>query len=137
MIVTELQIYEELNNFFTPYAPFTASAIIGAHTTATYWTTTFGATGDSTNQIKTINAVLINSDIFLSKTDTLANCVNTPQSFFYDFGTQTLYIHYPHDIALQNVTIQAGVAIGATNGDVVLIGNQQYNPILRQVPNVQ
>jgi hypothetical protein len=137
MIVTELQIYEQLDQFFTPYAPFTASAIVGEHTTATYWTSTFGALGDSTNQIKTINAVLLNSDIFLSKTDTLANCVNTPQSFFYDFGTQTLYIHYPHDLALPNVTIQAGVAIGATNGDVVLIGNQQYNPILRQVPNVQ
>jgi hypothetical protein len=135
MIVVELQRYQS-GLVFTPSDSFVFKSIVGAHTTATYWTTTFGATGDTSALLVSINSVILGSSTYLSKMDTYNQCRVTQQSFFYDFGTQTLYVHLPHIYYWDDEVVTYGVALGMTNGDVVLIGGVQYDPLVRQAPNV-
>ncbi len=135
MIVVELEIYQD-TKVFVPHSPFVYKSIEGAHTTSDYWTTTFGATGDSSVQIIQVNSVIIQPSTYLSKQSSITLCQNTIQSFYFDETAQTLYVHVPHNIDIFQNTVRAGVSINGTNGDVVLIGGFQYDPIVRQVPNV-
>ena len=118
------------------YSPFVYSMLPGARTTASYWTTTFGATGDDSALIVTIQSVYENPSTFYLKTDSIAATEATERSFYWDNASQTLYLHIDHNTPPNEALFSIGTASGYSDTDVVTIGSAQYDPLVRSVPNI-
>jgi hypothetical protein len=115
--------------------PFVWAVAFVYNTTSTYWTTVFGAPAES--QISTVNVlgVTINETIY-SEVTSLADCLVSEGSFYFDTGAQELYIHVVHSVEPMSARVSYGKAIGFSDNDVVSINGFEYLPLIESTPAI-
>jgi hypothetical protein len=133
--VVEIDKTSLFTGTFTPYTPFVYSSIVSG-VVASYWTDTFGADGTYPTTILNITSVMLSYTLQVEVVDSIADCVNQENSFYFDYDTQTLYIHYPHDWTPDSVVELTGIAYGFTSDTVRYFRNQLYRPLIKGIPSL-
>src|SRR5690554_2617341 len=122
---------------FTPHTPYVFKSILtvgGAYNIDNYWTTIFGADGTFNETDKNITSVVLNNIFDVEQVDNLGDLITQENSFLFDFDTQELYIHFPHNLTPQVTTIATGQGWGYCSETVRYFRNQLYRPIVLSVP---
>lgn len=136
MIIGELSLFTEISTF-TNVAPFTFQCLPALHTTANYWIDTFGAEDESISIIKNITAFINNSIYNYSYTNSLTDCIDTVESFFWDAANQILYIHFDHDVYYSTDKNEYSNSRGFTDSGVVYIDSLYYMPAIKSIPGIE
>jgi len=122
---------------FNPHTPYVFKSILtvgGAYNIDNYWTTIFGADGAFNETDKNITSVVLNNIFDVEQVDNLGDLITQENSFLFDFDTQELYIHFPHNLTPQVTTIATGQGWGYCSDTVRYFRNQLYRPIVLSVP---
>lgn len=122
---------------FTNHAPFVYVLSPGGFQLASYWTSTFGAPDESNERVVRVKSFTRASVNIYTSVDTLATCLITEQSFFFDFENQLLYVHFEHDQNPNTDSYQYTITNGYNDSKgVIYIDKIEYLPILQSVPSV-
>jgi hypothetical protein len=120
----------------SPYSPFTYWSRPALRTTATYWTTTFGAPDESVASSTVISSIIENPATKYQQVSSISACEAVERSFFWDNGNQLLYMHITHTTEPDDDNFGFGSAFGYSDKDVVYIDRQEYLPYVRSVPSI-
>lgn len=135
MTIIELARYYNLRSF-TPYAPFVVQCYPARRTTAEWWTDTFGAEGDDSAIELNVSAITQKPNLSYMRANTLNDCLLQPRSFFWNTGTQVLYIHIDQNIIPEQSSFISGFTSGFTNRGVAYIDDVLYKPLLKAIPSL-
>lgn len=135
MIITEIALYIS-SVYQSNTAPFTYLSRPGVRTTASYWTTTFGAQGDDSTTEESISFMVENPNIRYRRVNSVNDCIATEQSFFWDDADQLLYAHITHNSRPDYELYSLGIIGGYSNQGVTYIEGEEYLPLLRGVPSI-
>jgi hypothetical protein len=131
MTIAELTRLSEID-FFVYDSPNILRVNYNKKVIADYWTTVFNAPDEEqTNNTKTlILDVLFNYTTRFNQKTSLAAMQTEDNSFYYDFDTETLYIH------VDGFTIPdtQGIAEGYSDTDAVYIEDIEYKPYIKSAP---
>ncbi len=139
--VIEIDKISPLFNNFTPYAPYVYSSILAIspaspHTIASYWATTFGASGDFSDVARNITSVVISTSFDVEEALNMGDLIAQENSFYFDYDNQELYIHFPHFWTPEIVSLATGQGWGYCSDTVRYFRNQLYRPIVKSVPQL-
>lgn len=116
--------------------PFVYTILPGLHTTATYWTTTFGAPDESNTEKVFISGFVRGAFNPYSEAASIAACRTTEKTFFWDNDNQTLYVHIEHDQAPDSDVYYYETFLGFTDESVIYIDDQEYSPLIQSTPKI-
>src|SRR5512133_2127869 len=92
MTLITLARTKELVSFYN-IEPFVFAALPSTYTLASFWTDTFGVDEDPIASTISITQIIQDSLTNYNQVDSYADMVDEPQSFYFNSGTQVLYIH--------------------------------------------
>jgi hypothetical protein len=122
---------------FVNHAPFVYSLLPGSYKAASYWVTKFGALDQSRTGTIFIQAFTRAVTVAYTKRDTLQDCIDNEQSFFWDNANQKLYVHFEHDQEGDTDVYQYSEFLGFSDRELIYIDNQEYLPLIESVPSVK
>lgn len=102
---------------------------------SSYWVA-WGGTIDYNQEAKSISSVYLDYTLNLAEMDNLIDCQAQEESFYFDAINQVLYIHVTHTENLFAQTIETGLLFGYCSDKVRYFGNQEYKPILLNIPTI-
>lgn len=138
MIIAELAKYNDLpKNSATPYAPFTYVYYPLPKFEADFYTSFLGLDTQITNETTYIKEVVQGTNTKYTLAASLALCVTTEKSFFWDDDNQALYIHIDHDYYINHTDLSFISTIGFTNETIVYIGDSEYLPLMQKAPKIK
>lgn len=132
----ELQTYFEITNF-TNYDPWVWCALPGAHVTASYWHTTFGALNETNTRAIVITGFTRDNITFYTEVTSIANCVSTEKSFFWDIAAQVLYVHFEHAYGPGTSEFEYATFYGYCNEEQIDVENVPYMPLIESIPSLE
>ena len=135
MILFELSV-PRLAGAFANVQPFVYALYPGIWATGDYWTTAFGAPAESDSEIMYITSFSRDGINRYSGVTSLADCIATEQTFFWDNAAQRLYVHIEHDIYPDGPIWQYGKVMGFTRDRAVYIDDIFYSPVLESIPSL-
>jgi len=135
MTILELVRYYDIYNF-TFLNPFVIQCFPSRRKTASWWTDTFGAEGDSIENVINVSAILERPNIPYSMTNSLDDCITQQSSFFWDSSNQILYIHISQYVVPEPKSFSSGVTSGVTNRGIAYIDDILYKPLLKSIPSL-
>ena len=136
MIISEISKYYE-SEAQTNMAPFTYQQQPATHQTADYWINEFGAADESIIFNMYINDFIRDYYNNYSETNSLLDCIDTEQSFYWDSTAYILYVHYEHDYSYYtNNYYEYGRASGYNNKRPIFIDDIFYAPLMLTIPSI-
>lgn len=102
---------------------------------ADYWITNFGAEDQTSLKVITVQNVKVNGD-YLFQSPSLAYCLSTINSFYWDFATQTLYTNLSLSVDVLFDLITFGASYNFCSGVTTYIDDEEYIPVLLQAPSI-
>jgi len=136
MIISEISKYYE-SEAQTNVAPFTYQQQPATHVTAPYWINEFGAADESIIFNMYINDFIRDYYNNYSQTNSLLDCIDTEQSFYWDSTAYILYVHYEHGYSYYTVNYyEYGRASGYNNKRPIYIEDICYEPLILKIPSI-
>lgn len=134
MTIAELSLYRTLGTP-TNYRPFVYQYKFNVYTVAPYWINTFGAPDESSDGPRIyINDGAQDYTYKYQSVTSLASCLLTEASFYFDSYNQILYVHMDHDAAPWTAVMGYGLVFGYSN-KLVYIDDIYYAPLVKSVPS--
>jgi len=135
MTLFELSV-PKIAGAFANVQPFVYALYPGIWATGDYWTTAFGAPAESDSEIMYITSFSRDGINRYSGVTSLADCIATEQTFFWDNAAQRLYVHLEHDQYPDGPVYQYGKVMGFTKDRAVYIDDIFYSPVLESIPSL-
>ena len=137
MNIFELGIKRQITGFVN-YVLFVYSMKPAAFQLADYWTVTFGAPDESNTEVVRVTGFTRAHEHRYTQVDSLATCLTTEQSFYFDFDNQDIYVHFEHDQNPNTDSYQYNIANGYTDSQgVVYIDDIEYLPLILSIPPIE
>lgn len=137
-LISELIKYFELDNTLLMYynsfvykAKLKTSTVINS-----YFFTTFGAEDETNKEVLNIKGLIIDVENFYSRQESIYDCLNNEESFYFDILNQEIYIHFDHNINPYGCVIEYGKVFGFTNDMIRNFNGIDYLPELISIPNL-
>jgi hypothetical protein len=125
-----------LSEAFINDCPFVYHALPSTWATGSYWTTAFGAPEESATATINITSLVRDSTVVYSRVLSLADCIVTEQSFYWNAGTQELHVHVEHDVGIDGHLWKYGLTFGYCDKKACYISGFFYAPILKSIPSL-
>ena len=136
MIVTEIGIQKFVTR--TAYvAPFTFSFTINIQKLAYFWLMVFGCEDETTDERIFVLSVIANYTERFSKVISLAECINTAESWIFDWDAQKLYINFGLDFHPLYTPVEYLRAIGFCDTSVVYVDDTAFLPVVSSAPSIK
>jgi len=138
--IVEIDKTSPYSGSFTPYAPYVYSTVVTVSPSslytsiASYWTDTFLADDEYNDVDKNVTGVIINITTQVPSVTSLADCLTSENSFYFDYDNQLLYVHLPHTFIPSASSLSTGVALGFSSDMVRYFRSQLYKPLLLSIP---
>lgn len=116
--------------------PFVSTCLPGAHTTAAYWSGTFGAADETTNTKVFIAGFKRGAFVKYAEASSINDCRSTEKTFYWDDDNQVLYVHFEHDQSFDSDVYYYETFYGYTDQSVIYIDDQEFLPLLESSPGV-
>ena len=132
--IDKITLYEGI---FTPISPYIYQTQISNTAIATYWTLTFGASGDYNDIVLDVPDFTFDSSYNLLKQESYNDMLNQVSSFYFDYDTQLLTINLaknynPYSAGLSEI----GILYGYSDDTVRIFDDRQYFPIVQSIPSI-
>jgi len=136
MIVTEIGIQRFVTR--TAYvAPFTFSFTVNIQKLAYFWRVVFGCDDETTDERIYVLSVIANYTERFSKVISLAECINTAESWIFDWDAQKLYINFGLDFHPLYTPVEYLRAIGFCDASVVYVDDTAFLPVVSSAPSIK
>ncbi|KKN63350.1 hypothetical protein LCGC14_0502980 [marine sediment metagenome] len=136
MIISEISKYYE-SEAQTNVAPFIYQQQPATHVTAPYWIDIFGAADESILFNMYINDFIRDYYNNYSEVNSLLDCIDTEQSFFWLSTSYILYNHYEHDYSpFTDNYYEYGRAFGFNNKFPIYIDDVFYDALMKTIPSI-
>lgn len=133
-----VRYFELLPGELIYYRPFIYRAKISIpYELQSYFITIFLAKDATRKEYILIKGVYVNIRSFYPPQDTLNDCENNEESFYYDIANQLLYIHFNHSVNPIFSSVEYGKVFGYTNDGVRQFNGIDYDPEIVSIPNFQ
>ena len=136
MTVITLARTKEIASFYN-IEPFVFAALPSTYTLASFWTDVFGVDEDPAASTISITQVIQDSLTNYNQVDSYADMVAEPQSFYFNFGTQVLYIHTGFAAHPIMNRFDEGHSTGYCDKKLVYIDHIEYRPLLKSFPSIE
>jgi hypothetical protein len=121
---------------FANVEPFIYKSTPSTFTLPSFWTSVFGAPDESQSLTIDITQFIQDSLINYLQKDTLADIRSQPQSFYFDYGNQILYVHVGHKSSPESSNFQLGKSRGLCDKKAVYIDNIFFEPLVKSIPSL-
>lgn len=121
---------------FANIQPFVYAIYPGIWATGDYWTTAFGTPAESDSEVMYITSFARDGINRYSGVTSLADCLTTEMTYFWDHAAQRLYVHLEHDQYPDGPVYQYGKVMGFTKDRAVYIDDIFYSPVLDSIPSL-
>ena len=136
MIVTEIGIQRFVTR--TAYvSPFTFSFTINIQQLAYFWRVVFGCEDETTDERIFILSVIANYTTRFSKVLSLAECKNTPESWYFNWDAQKLYMNFGLDFNPLYTPVEYLRAVGFCDTSVVYVDDVAFLPVVSSAPSIK
>lgn len=136
MIVTEIGIQKFVTR--TAYvAPFTFSFTVNIQKLAYFWRVVFGCEDETNDERIFILSVIANYTTRFSNVISLAECINTAESWIFDWDAQKLYINFGLDFHPLYTPMEYLRAVGFCDTSVVYVGDTAFLPVVSSAPSIK
>jgi hypothetical protein len=136
MIVTEIGIQRFVTR--TAYvAPFTFSFTVNIQKLAYFWLMVFGCDDETTDERIYVLSVIANYTERFSKVISLAECINTAESWIFDWDAQKLYINFGLDFHPLYTPVEYLRAIGFCDTSVIYVDDTAFLPVVSSAPSIK
>ena len=119
--------------YFLPYAGDVYKLTLSSPALPAYWLTWLDDDSATAERFLIESVEISSTTVYTLKTD-LATCVSTSESFYFDFSSQTLYVHF--SVNPDAVSNLIGDITGYTNQHTIYIDGQEYAPYLKTIPSI-
>lgn len=135
MVIAEIGLQNIITRF-SNVSPFVYSSTVNVASLASFWTQAFGANNDITDERSNVISVYVVSTDRLAKVITLANCLTTQESFYYDFANQLLYINFGVNYNPLLDSSEMLKVIGFCDTAVVYVDDIPFIPLITDAPKL-
>lgn len=136
MTICELTINRSYTQAWYNYQAFVFQSNPAYFQGPGFWNTWFGVADDDSTERIVIGTFRRSPNIVYQKQSSIASCVSTEQSFYWDSTNQVLYVHMEHDIDPYTASFLYGVAQGYSDSDVVYIDDIEYKALIQNSFNI-
>lgn len=136
MILAELG----LQNFVSRTAyvsPFTFSFTVNIQKLASFWLGVFGCEDERTNERVYILSVIANYTERFAKVETLTECKNTMETWWFDLDNQTLYMNLGLNYNPVYSPLEYLKSFGICDTSVVYVDDVAFLPVLSSAPSIK
>ena len=136
MILAELG----LQNFVSRTAyvsPFTFSFTVNIQKLASFWLGVFGCEDERTTERSYILAVIANYTDRFSYVESLTECKNTHETWWFDLDTQMLYMNLGLDYNPLYSPLEYLKSFGICDTSVVYVDDIAFLPVLSSAPSIK
>lgn len=136
MIVCEIGI-QNLVTRNAYISPFTFAYTINIKRLASFWTSLLGVASEASDERIFVLSVIANYVDRFSKVETLIECMNTLESWFFDMDSQTLNINYGLEYNPLYSPIEYLRAFGFCDTSVVYVDDIAFLPVITSSPSIK
>lgn len=122
---------------FTNYSPGVYWSTPSFFTLADYWINIFGAPDQSSGLRIFIRTLRVDGSSSYASVNSIEECEASDKTFYWDVVNQKLYYHLPIDVDPLFSNVTYGSVYGFTSGETLYLDDQEYLPIIQDVPSVK